>query len=138
VNTLEDAKQQTPPAIFSQTTTPYIQKEKRIRKDASPSITEVSAEYFQVYKKRPKTSHTNDRSGEEETQSTIVVEGEHSPLFSSNQQIMSTSSLEKKTNAALTTQPSQGSAKLSIFEKYDLIKKKNEMLTNNTYAQLWK
>jgi len=27
---------------------------------------------------------------------------------------------------------------LSIFEKYDLIKKKNQMLTNNTYAQFWK
>jgi hypothetical protein len=80
VNTLEDTEQQSPPAIFSQTTTPQIPKEKRPRKDASPSITEVSAEDFQVYKKRPKTSHTTDRSGEEETQSTTVVEGEHSPF----------------------------------------------------------
>jgi hypothetical protein len=138
VNTLEDAEQQSPPTIFSQTTTPHIPKEKRPRKDASPSITEVSTEDFQVYKKRPKTSHTTDRSREEETQSTTVVEGEHSPLFSSNQQMMSTSSSKKKTDTTLTTQPSQGSAKLSIFEKYDLIKKKNEMLTNNTYAQFWK
>jgi hypothetical protein len=38
----------------------------------------------------------------------------------------------------LTTKPSQGPAQLSIFEKYDLIKKKNEMLTNDTYAQFWK
>jgi hypothetical protein len=27
---------------------------------------------------------------------------------------------------------------MSIFEKYDMIKKKNQMLTNNTYAQFWK
>jgi hypothetical protein len=52
--------------------------------------------------------------------------------------MMSTSSSKKQTDTTLTTQPSQGSAKLSIFEKYDLIKKKNEMLTNNTYAQFWK
>jgi hypothetical protein len=67
VNTLEEAEQQSPPAIISQTTTPQVPKEKRPRKDISPSITEVSAKDFQVYKKRPKTSHTTDRSGEEET-----------------------------------------------------------------------
>jgi hypothetical protein len=67
-----------------------------------------------------------------------VVEGEHSPLFSRSQQMMSTSSSKKQTYTTLISQPSQGSAKLSIFEKYDLIKKKNEMLTNNTYAQFWK
>ena len=27
---------------------------------------------------------------------------------------------------------------MRIFEKYDMIKKKNQMLTNNTYAQFWK
>jgi hypothetical protein len=52
--------------------------------------------------------------------------------------MMSTSSSKKQTDTTLTTQPSQESAKLSIFEKYDLIKKKNEMLTSNTYAQFWK
>jgi hypothetical protein len=138
VNTLEDSEQQPPSASVSQTITPQVPAEKRTRKDVSSSVTEVSAEDFQVYKKRPKTSHTTDRSGEEETQSTTVVEGEHSPLFSSSQQMMSTSSSKKQTYTTLTSQPSQGSAKLSIFEKYDLIKKKNEMLTNNTYAQFWK
>jgi hypothetical protein len=98
----------------------------------------VSAEYFQVYKKRPKTSHTTNRSREEETQSTTIVEGERSPLFSSSQQIMSTSSSKKQTYTTLNSQPSQWSAKLIILEKYDLIKKKNEMLTSNTYAQFWK
>jgi len=33
---------------------------------------------------------------------------------------------------------SHTTGKLSIFEKYDMIKKKNEKLTSNTYAQLWK
>jgi hypothetical protein len=102
------------------------------------SVTEVSAEDFWVYRKNPKISHTPDRSRGEETQSTTVVEGEHSPLFSSSQQMMSTSSSKKQTDTTLTAQPSQGSAGLSIFEKYNLIKKKNEMLTNNTYAQFWK
>jgi hypothetical protein len=135
VNILEDAKKQYLPTILSQTTTPQIPKAKRPRKDASPSIIEVSAEDFQVYKERPKTSHATDRSGDEETHSTTVAEGGHSPLFSSNQQMMSTSSSKKQTDTTLTTQPSQGSAKLSIFEKYDLIKKKNEMLTSSTYTQ---
>jgi hypothetical protein len=91
-----------------------------------------------VYKKSPKASHTTNRSGEEKTQSTIVVQGENSPPFSGIQQMMSTSSSKNHTDTSLTTQPSQESAKLSIFEKYDLIKKKNEMLTSHTYAQLWK
>jgi hypothetical protein len=98
----------------------------------------VSAEDFQVYKKRPKTAHTTDRSGEEETQSTTVAEGEHSSPFSRSHQMMSTSSSKKQTVTTVITQPPPGSAKLSIFEKYDLIKKKNEMLTSNTYAQFWK
>jgi hypothetical protein len=95
VNTLEEVEQQSPSVIISQTTTPQIPKEKRPRKDASPSVTEVSAEDFQVYKKRPKTTHTTDRSGEEETQSTTVVEGENSSPFSSSHQMMSTSSSKK-------------------------------------------
>jgi hypothetical protein len=98
-------EQQSPPAIISQTTTPQIPKEKIPRKDVSPSVTEVSAEDFQVYKKRPKTTHTTDRSGEEETQSTTVVEGEHSSPFSSNHQMMSTSSSKKQTDTTVITQP---------------------------------
>ena len=38
----------------------------------------------------------------------------------------------------MITQPPPRSVKLSIFEKYDLIKKKNQMLTSSTYAQFWK
>jgi hypothetical protein len=66
------------------------------------------------------------------------MKDDHSPLISSNQKIMSTSSSKKKTDTSLISQPNQGGAKLSIFEKYDMIKKKNQMLTGNTYAQFWK
>jgi hypothetical protein len=137
-NTLLDIEQHPSPAIISQTNTPQVPVEKRPRKEVSPSVTEVSAEDFQVYRKRPKTSHTPDRSGGEETQSTIVMEGEHSPLFSGSQQMMSTSSSKKQTYITLSTKSSQEPAGLNIFEKYNLIKKKNELLTNNTYAQFWK
>jgi hypothetical protein len=36
------------------------------------------------------------------------------------------------------TRAAQEPAGLNLFEKYNLIKKKNEMLTNSTYAQFWK
>jgi hypothetical protein len=42
---------------------------------------------------------------------------------------MSTSSSKKKTDIILATQIPQGSAKMNIFEKYDMIKKKNQKLT---------
>ena len=38
----------------------------------------------------------------------------------------------------MTTQIPQGFAPISIFEKYDMKKRKNEMLTNSTYSQFWK
>jgi hypothetical protein len=107
-------------------------------KEVSPSVTEVSAEDFQVYRKRPKTSHTPDRSGGEETQSTTLMEGEHSTFSLGSQQMMSTSSSKKQTDTTLTTKFVQEPTRLNIFEKYNLIKKKNEMLTNSTYAQFWK
>jgi hypothetical protein len=137
-NTLIDTEQQSSPANISHTSTPQVQAEKRARKEVSPSVTKVSAEDFQVYRKRTKTNHTPDRSRGEETQSTIVMEGPHSSLFSGSQQTMSTSSSKKQTDTTLTTKSSQEPAGLNIFEKYNLIKKKNEMLTNNTYAQFWK
>jgi hypothetical protein len=67
VKTLEDLEQQPPSASVSQTITPQVPAEKRTRKDVSSSVIEMSAEELQVCKKRPKTSHTTDMSGEEET-----------------------------------------------------------------------
>jgi hypothetical protein len=45
---------------------------------------------------------------------------------------------KKPTDTPTVNQPSKIGPKLSIFEKYDLIKKKNQMLTSSTYAQFWK
>jgi hypothetical protein len=125
VNNLEDIEQQSLLTMIPQTNTPQVPKEKRPRKDSSPSVTELSAEDFQVYTKRPKSSHTTDTTGEKETQSTIVIKGDRSPLVSRNQQILSTHSSKKQTDTSLINQPNQGGAKLSIFEKYDMIKKEN-------------
>ena len=105
-NIMIDIEQQFSPANISQTITPQVPVEKRPRKEVSPSVTEVSAEDFHIYRKRPKTSHTPDRSGGEETQSTTVMEGEHSPLFLGSQQMMSTSSSKKQTNTTLSTKSS--------------------------------
>jgi hypothetical protein len=44
----------------------------------------------------------------------------------------------KSTDSPLDTQPSKTSPKLGIFEKYELIKKKNQTLTSSTYAQFRK
>jgi hypothetical protein len=85
-----------------------VPKEKRPRKDASPSITEISTEDFLVYSKRPKTTHNTHRSREEETRSTKVANGESTPLPSSDHQMISTSSSKKKTDTTMTTQPLQG------------------------------
>jgi hypothetical protein len=46
VNTLEEVGQQSPSVIISQTTTAQVPKEKRPRKDTSPSATKISAEDF--------------------------------------------------------------------------------------------
>jgi hypothetical protein len=69
-------------------------------------------------------------SGEEEPYFAKVIEGKH--------QVVSTYSSKNLMDIVVTTQIPQGSIPLNIFEKYDMIKKKNQMLNNNTYAQFWK
>ena len=98
----------------------------------------MSVEDFQVYRKRTKTSHTPDRLREEETQSTIVMEGPHSSIFSGSQHIVSTSSSKKQEDTTLSVESSQEPIGLSIFDKYKMIKQRNELLTSSTYAQFWK
>jgi hypothetical protein len=137
-STLEEVEQQSPQIIISQTNTPQAPKEKRPRKDVSPSVSEVSAEEFRMHTKRPKSCHMTETTGEKETQPITTLKGDQSPLISSDQQIMSTFSSQKQINTSLVNQQSQGGAKLSVFEKYDMIKKKNQMLTSNTYAQFLK
>jgi hypothetical protein len=113
-------------------------KEKRPRKEISLSVTEVLVEDFQLYNKNTKTIHTIPRSVEEDIQSAKGVKGGDTPIPSVNCQTMSTSVPKKKTDITMATQIPQGSAKLNIFEKYDLTKKRNQTLTNNTYAHFWK
>jgi hypothetical protein len=66
------------------------------------------------------------------------MEGPLSSLFLGSQHTMSTSSSKKQIDTTLSTKSSQEPARLNIFEKYNLIKKKNELLTNSTYAQFCK
>ena len=44
----------------------------------------------------------------------------------------------KSSDSPLDTPPGKTGPKLGIFEKYDTIKKKNQSLTSNTYAQFQK
>jgi hypothetical protein len=98
----------------------------------------VSSEDFQVYRKRDKTSHTPDLLKEGEMQSTIVMEGPHSSTFSGSQFIVSTSSSKKQTDTTLSAKSSHEPTGSNIFDKYKQIKQRNELLNNNTYAQLSK
>jgi ParB-like chromosome segregation protein Spo0J len=59
-------------------------------------------------------------------------------VFSGSQHMVSTYSSKNQAEITLSAKSSQEHAGLNIFEKYNLIKKKNELLTNSTYAQFWK
>jgi hypothetical protein len=69
-------------------------------------------------------------SSDEEPYSARVFEGKH--------QVVSTSSSKKQMDIVVTTQAPYRYVPLNIFKNYDMIKNKNQMLTNNTYAQFWK
>jgi hypothetical protein len=114
-NTLVEIEQKDPSVIISQTTAPQVPKEKRPKKDTSPSITEVSAEDFQLHTKRPKTSLTPGTTGEKEIQSTATMKDDQSLLSTSNEQIMSTIVPKKPMNSTPVDQPSKAGPKLSIF-----------------------
>jgi hypothetical protein len=45
---------------------------------------------------------------------------------------------KKSSNSPLNTQPGKTGPKLSIFEKYELIKKNNQNLTSSTCTRFWK
>jgi hypothetical protein len=73
--TLLETKEQPAPVPASHNNTPQMKTKNRARNEVSPSVTEVSAEDFQVYRKRAKTSHAPDFLKEGEMQSIIVMEG---------------------------------------------------------------
>jgi hypothetical protein len=135
---LVEAEQQDPPAIVSQTTTPQVPKEKRPRKDLSPPVTEVSSEEFQLHTKRPKTISAPGLTGEKEAPSTTVTKVDRPPLGASLHHVITSALPKKSTDSPLNTHPGKVGPKMSIFEKYELIKKRNQTLTNSTCAQFWK
>jgi hypothetical protein len=149
-NTLMDVEQQVdmekhgPSTSVLPTTTPQVPKEKRPRQESesSPPITEVSSEEFKMHTKRPKTSSTPGATVEHEVSTTTVTTTRVKPTtlpFGSRQHKKITTTVPKKsTNSPLDTPPSKTGPKLGIFEKYDLIKKKNQTLTSSTYAQFQK
>jgi hypothetical protein len=135
---LVEVQQQDPPATVSQTATPQVPKEKRPRQDLSPLVMEVSSEEFQLHTKRPKTSSVPRPTGEKEGLPTTVTKSVIPPFGSSLHKAITSAVTEKSIDPPLTTQPGKGGRKLSIFEKYELIKKKNQTLTSSTCAQFWK
>jgi hypothetical protein len=91
-----------------------------------------------LHTKRPKTSQAPDTAGEKGSQSTATMKDDRSLLGKSSKQIMSTFFSKKPTDTPPVNQPRKIGPKLSVFEKYDIIKKKNQTLTSNTYAKFWK
>jgi hypothetical protein len=139
-NTLLDLEQQGPSTSALPATTPQVLKEKRPRQESSPPVTEVSSEEFQIHSKKPKTVSTPGATVEQEVSSTTVTTTGSKPFtlpFGSSQHKGVTTAL-KTTDSPLDTPPSKTGPKLGIFEKYDLIKKKNQTLTSSTYAQFQK
>jgi hypothetical protein len=71
-------------------------------------------------------------------QSTTTLVVDRSLLSTSSKQITTTVLPKNSIDTPPASQPSKIGPKLSIFEKCDLIKKKNQTLTTSTYAQFWK
>jgi hypothetical protein len=117
---------------------PQVLKEKMPRQDLSPPVTKVSFEEFQLHTKRPKTMPVPGLIVEKEAPSTTMTKVDRPPFGSSLHKVITSAVPGKSIDSPLTTQPGKVGPKLSIFEKYELIKKRNQTLTSSTCAQLWK
>jgi hypothetical protein len=137
-NTLVEVEQQVPPTTVPPTSTPQVPKEKRPRQESSPPVTEVSSEEFQLHTKRPKTATVPSPTGEKEAPPTTVTKSVIPPFGLSLHKEITPVVPKKFTDSPLDTQSGKTGPKLSIFEKYELIKKKNQTLTSSTYAQFRK
>jgi hypothetical protein len=137
-DTLIEVEQQVPPTTMPQMTIPQVPKEKRPRQESSPPVMEVSFEEFQLHTKRPKTISVPGPTGEKEILPTTVVKSIIPPFGSSLHKDITPTVPRKSSDSPLDTQPGKTGPKLSIFEKYELIKKKNQTLTSSTYAQFRK
>jgi hypothetical protein len=137
---LLDLEQQVPSTSALHTTTPQVLKEKRPRQESSPPVTEVSSEEFQIHSKKSKTVSTPDTTVEATTVTTTVTTtgAKQFTLPFGSSQLKEVTKALKSTYSPLDTPPRRTGPKLGIFEKYDLIKKKNQTLTSNTYAQFQK
>jgi hypothetical protein len=138
LDTLVEVEKQVPLTSVPPTTTPQVPKKKRPRKDSSSPVKEVSSEEFQLHTKRPKTVSVPGQTEEKETPPTTVTKSVI-PSFGSSIFKDITPSLPKKSTYSLVdTQQGKTGPKLSIFEKYELIKKINQTLTSSTYTQFRK
>jgi hypothetical protein len=63
-----------------------------------------------------------------------MIKGYRPPFGSSLHKVITSVVPEKSIDSPLTTQLGKVGLKLSIFEKYELIKKRNQTLTNSTCA----
>jgi hypothetical protein len=99
---------------------------------------EVSYEEFQLHTKRPKTVPVPSTIVEQEappsTVTTTIIKPVIPPFGLSLYQGITPVVPKKSTDSPLNTQPGKTGPKLSIFEKYEMIKKKNQTLTTSTYA----
>jgi hypothetical protein len=119
------------------TATPHNPKEKRPRQESYSPMTEVSSEEFNMHAKNPRIVPTTGTTVEQDITTTIVASPGVKPIslpFGSSQHKEIAKAL-KTTDSPLDTPPSKTGPKLSIFEKYDLIKKRNQTLTSSAYAQ---
>jgi hypothetical protein len=137
-DTLIEVEQQVPPTTVPPTTMPQVPKEKRPRQESSPPVTKVSSEEFQLHTKRPKTTTVPNPMVEKEAPPTTVVKSVIPPFESILHKEITPIVPKKSTDSLLDTQPGKTGPKLSIFEKYELIKKNNQTLTTSTYAQFQK
>jgi hypothetical protein len=139
-DTFLDLEQQVPSTSALPATTPQVLKEKRPRQESSPPVIEVSSEEFQIHSKKPKTVSTPDTAVEATTVTTTVTTtgAKQFTLPFGSSQLKEVTKALKSTDSPLDTLPSKTGPKLGIFEKYDLIKKKNQTLTSSTYAQFQK
>jgi hypothetical protein len=122
------------------TTTPQNPKEKRPRQESSSPVTEVSSEEFNLHAKKPRTVPTAGTTVEQEITTTTVATPGVKPIvlpFGSSQHNETAKAL-KTTDSPVDTPPSKTGPKLGVFEKYDLIKKRNQTLTSSAYAQFQK
>ena len=102
----------------------------------------MSAKEFQIHTKKSKIVSTPGTTVEQEapttTITTTVIKSVIPPFGSSLYQGITPTVPKKSTDSPLNNQPGKTGPKLSIFEKYELIKKKNQTLTSSTYAQFRK